>query len=40
MGRLIKGRARDFDLVRVERTQHGFSGLEKSSDNNSENEDE
>jgi hypothetical protein len=37
--RLFIGRARDFEFIRVKRAQHGFSGLEESSDNDPENED-
>jgi hypothetical protein len=34
------GSARNFDFVRIERAQHGFSRFEKRSDNNAYDEDE
>ena len=37
---LFMGRARDFDFIRVEGAQHGFSRLEHRSDDNAENEDD
>jgi hypothetical protein len=37
--RLFRDNARDVEFIRVKRAQHGFSGLEESSDNDPENED-